>query len=84
MVDAADYTVWRDSLGSTTNLAADGDQNGTVDAGDYGVWKMHFGQSIPGSGAGTSANTAVPEPVTLLILLTGILTMCCRRRPKVS
>ena len=32
-VDAADYTVWRDTLGSTTDLRADGNGNGSIDAG---------------------------------------------------
>jgi hypothetical protein len=84
VVDAADYTVWRGSLGSTANLAADGNQNGMVDSGDYDVWKMHFGQTASGSGAGASSNTAVPEPATLWLLLTGILTMCSLRRAMVS
>jgi hypothetical protein len=75
VVDAADYTVLRDTLGSTTNLAADGNGNGVIDAGDYAVWKTNFGQT-----AGSGAGAAVPEPATLWLLLTGILTMCCRRR----
>ena len=44
-VDAADYSVWRDSVGQTgTNLAADGDGNEVVDDEDYTVWKSNFGQ----------------------------------------
>ncbi|MCA9189241.1 MAG: hypothetical protein KDA99_26630, partial [Planctomycetales bacterium] len=39
MVDAADYTVWKDNFGSTTSLDADGNGDGTVDAADYTVWK---------------------------------------------
>ena len=81
VVDAADYTVWRDTLDSTTDLAADGNGNGTVDYGDYEVWKSNFGNQL-GSGAGASAG--VPEPSTLLMLLVGMMTLCCRRRPKVS
>ena len=38
-VDAADYPVWRNPLGSTTDLAADGNENGIVDEADYEVWK---------------------------------------------
>ncbi len=43
VVDAADYTVWRDALGSTMNLAADGDHNGVVDADDHVVWAVNLG-----------------------------------------
>ena len=39
IVDAADYTVWRDSIGSTTNIAADGNGNGVIDNGDFDVWR---------------------------------------------
>jgi hypothetical protein len=77
IVDAADYTIWRDTLGQTgIALAADGNGNGMIDAGDYDVWKSNFGNH---SGAGASANAGVPEPATLVLLLAGILTMCsCR------
>jgi hypothetical protein len=81
IVDAADYTVWRDTLGSTANLAADGNQNGSIDSGDYDVWKANYGNN---SGSGASANATVPEPATRRLLLAGILAMCCRLRPKVS
>jgi hypothetical protein len=43
-VDAADYTVWRNTLGSTSALAADGDGSGTVDEADYALWKTNFGK----------------------------------------
>jgi hypothetical protein len=44
-VDAVDYTVWRNSRGSTTDLAADGDQNGVVDEADYRLWKENRGET---------------------------------------
>ena len=51
-VDAADYSVWRDSLGTTGDfLAADGNGNGAIDAGDYDVWNSTFGHHVD-SGAG--------------------------------
>jgi len=41
-VNAADYTVWRDQLGTEgTNLVADGNRNGTIDQGDYDVWRTN-------------------------------------------
>ena len=48
-VDIADYTVWRDRLGSTTDLVADGDGNGIVDVNDYQIWRDHYGSSANGT-----------------------------------
>jgi PEP-CTERM motif-containing protein len=45
-VDTADYTVWRDTLGSDTFLAADGNDNGTIDAGDFTKWQTDLGAHI--------------------------------------
>jgi hypothetical protein len=60
-VDAADYVVWRKTLGQFVQpfSGADGDGNGTVDDPDYSVWKTHFGIGQPPGGAAA----AVPEPV---------------------
>lgn len=43
--DIADYTVWRDHLGTTSvrGNGADADGSGYVDTGDYLVWKGQFG-----------------------------------------
>ena len=71
LVDAADYTLWLSSFGSTTSLAADGNANGIVDAADYSVWRDHFGNHIP-PGAGTGALAAVPEPSTAWLLSVGV------------
>jgi len=45
IVDAADYTVWRNNLGMTPATFADGDGsgNGVVDGADYTIWKQNFG-----------------------------------------
>ena len=68
-VDAADYVVWRKSVGQTgAGLAADGNLNNQIDAGDYEVWRSHFGQSA-GSGSGARANAAVPESATSMLLM---------------
>ncbi len=63
IVDAADYTVWRNGLGSLY----------TTD--DYAVWKSHFGESA-GSGAAaivSDRTAAVPEPGSLPILLIAVI-----------
>jgi dockerin type I repeat protein len=71
VVNIADYTVWRDSLGQTgTGLAADGNRNGIVDDADFAIWETHFGQ--PGaSGARPFGENSVPEPATELLLILG-------------
>jgi hypothetical protein len=88
LVDAADYTVWRDTLGSEDNLRADGNGNLMIDSGDYDVWLASFGTSYA-SGAGSAnlapgespgANYAVPEPATWILLLVGCTAICRRRR----
>ena len=42
-VDAADFTVFRDTLGSTTDLRADADVNGVIGLEDYQLWRNYFG-----------------------------------------
>lgn len=64
-VDAADYTIWRDTLGTTTDLRANGDDSGAsnnlVDEADYDVWKQHFG-NVGGAGASGIRALPIPEP----------------------
>jgi predicted outer membrane repeat protein len=60
-VDAADYTVWRNAFGSTTELFSDGDRNDVVDAQDYIYWKSRYGQTEEeGSAASASVGNAPP------------------------
>jgi hypothetical protein len=48
LFDAGSYTVWRDTLGSTTDLRANWDNTGAsmgvIDQADYDYWKLHFGE----------------------------------------
>jgi hypothetical protein len=78
VVDAADYVLWRATLGqSGAALAADGNNNGMIDTGDYDVWKSNFGNH---SGSAAGANAAVPEPATLVLLTFAAAGWCFRRR----
>jgi len=68
-VDAADYVVWRQTLGSTTDFRANGDNNGAsedlIDQADYTAWRAAFGQ---GSGGGLSYH--VGDTVRLRMIYT--------------
>jgi hypothetical protein len=68
IVDAADYVVWRSTLGSTTDLRANGDNTGAsagvIDQADYSVWRSNFGNTASGSGSGAVAAVEI-APSTL-------------------
>lgn len=73
-VDAADYVLWRDTLGQTVapGTGADGNADGTINAGDYNYWKARFGNPAPGAGSGAGLATAVPEPATTALAILGV------------
>ncbi len=79
VVDAADYTLWRNHLDQSVTLPND-TTPGTVTAADYDVWKSHFGQSV-GAGGGAAAVASVPEPATvsLVVLAAAVLAMGSRK-----
>ncbi|MCA9239058.1 MAG: hypothetical protein KDA37_02610 [Planctomycetales bacterium] len=65
-VDAADYTIWRDTLGSTTDLRADVDESGEVDLSDYEEWERNYGVNVFN---GVVASTQAPEPSAATLIL---------------
>jgi hypothetical protein len=94
VTDAADYVVWRNTVGQTGpngnpptsfgNMRANGafsvGYTQTIDSADYDFWKSKFGTAAtPGSGSGLG-NTGVPEPSTAVLTLIGLIAMVCRRR----
>jgi hypothetical protein len=74
VVDAADYNIWRDTLGSTTDLRANGDNSGAsagkIDQADYDLWKTNFGMHA-GNGTGEGVASMVAEPSTAALLVIG-------------
>jgi hypothetical protein len=61
IVDAADYVIWRKTLGMVVApfSGADGDGDGTVEQDDLAVWKAHFGETVPvvSGGGGVDGET---------------------------
>jgi hypothetical protein len=71
IVNNADYVMWRNSIGQTgSTLVADGDGNWKIDNDDFNTWRAHYGQSVAASAAAMDAAAGVPEPASLVLLLT--------------
>jgi hypothetical protein len=80
VVDAADYTLWRDYLGQTFALQnRDTTNSGVINQQDYTFWKSRFG-AISGAGAGLTDGSAVPEPSCLLLGVVSLLTFVVLRK----
>jgi hypothetical protein len=80
IVDAADYTVWRDHLGTSFDLNFNGDETGAsagvVDQADFDLWKAHFGEALGSGSAARSPNSAaLPEPPSVLLTTIGLATL---------
>jgi hypothetical protein len=75
VIDAADYTVWRNAYpgGPLIN-----DDDGMADIGDYNYWKSHFGETS-GSGSALSEAT-VPEPTSLALCMLAVTAIIRIRR----
>jgi beta-glucanase (GH16 family) len=66
LVDAADYTLWRNNVGRTgTRLSADGNGDQVVDHLDYTIWAATYGQVT----TATSSGAGVPEPQSVAMTI---------------
>ena len=78
-VDGLDLLIWQrghGAVGGASVTDGDADGDGDVDYDDYLFWESNYGSVL-----GVAAATQVPEPCTLLPLMTGILaTLISRNR----
>jgi hypothetical protein len=74
-VDAADYVVWRNGLGTTHTQA------------DYNLWRANFGRAV-GSGAALSTggqqSVPTPEPTTAWMCLMALVVVLGRAPLRVA
>jgi hypothetical protein len=84
IVDAADYTVWRDNEGQFMSLVNETATLGVVDAADYDEWKGNFGAVGIGAGGGSLNAIAVPEPgvLGLCLVAIGVVSSATRRNTR--
>ncbi len=70
VVDAADYTLWRDNFGlDSWVLNGHGSGATSVVQADYQLWVDHFGEIV----GNDSQAKHVPEPISLFLALWGLL-----------
>jgi hypothetical protein len=72
-VDAADYVMWRKTLGSSGFfLPADGHPDNEINSLDFDVWRAHFGETAGGSAGAAPLHTSlVPEGRSVMLLTIG-------------
>ena len=75
-VNAADYNVWRDKLGSNILLPNEDPSTtpGIVTEEDYLFWKSRFGGT-----SGSESSITMPEPATALLVLLAAVGALPRR-----
>jgi len=82
ILDAADYTVWRDALTAGATFLPNDPTPGSVDESDFLYWRAHFGELLgSGSGAGSAA---IPEPSTAALLFIAITSLGCLAQRRVQ
>jgi T5SS/PEP-CTERM-associated repeat protein len=81
VVDAADYVVWRDNIGTSNPLPND-PTGGTIGGDQYGIWLENFGRTrADGSGASAGLpGSVVPEPAAGIVVSGGVLLSLSKLR----
>jgi hypothetical protein len=65
LVNAADYTVWRDNVGNAAGSLPNDPDGGTIGPAQYATWVANYGR------ANSESSTAIPEPSGAVLLMVG-------------
>jgi hypothetical protein len=80
IVDAADYTVWRDKLGQPAGALPNDADGGVIDFDQYNTWRTNYGSGAVLSPVG-AVTTPEPSSVTLsAVVLLASFTRRAKRR----
>ncbi|WP_425397683.1 hypothetical protein [Aeoliella sp.] len=77
VVSLADYTFWRNNLGSETGLA-DGNGDNLASTDDYNIWNSNLGLVL--SNAEPFVAAAIPEPTSVALCVLSMLGILVARR----
>lgn len=78
VVDAADYTLWRDNLDAPPGTLPNDADGGPIGLPQYNTWKTNFGLV---AGGGALSSIAIPEPAALSLALELGFIFYRRRQP---
>ncbi|MCO6045614.1 hypothetical protein NG895_17085 [Aeoliella sp. ICT_H6.2] len=65
VINAADYTVWRNNLGAPDGTLPNDINGGIIGVAQYNTWRANFGKTASTASA-AAGDAAVPEPTGLL------------------
>lgn len=83
VADAADFTVWRDTVGADEGALPNDVDGGVIGSAQYDTWVANYGGTAPDPFAPEgSAAVGVPEPSALLITLFGVGLVGRNRRQR--
>lgn len=82
VVNAADYTVWRDNLGAREGTLPNDVDGGDITSQQYLTWRSNFGATALEDGAGSFAGH-IPEPTAVSLVGLAISLSLVGRRYRV-
>lgn len=75
VVNAADYTAWRDNVNAPAGTLPNDPVGGVIGQGQYSAWVANFGATLP------TASITIPEPAAGLLVAGLLIGLGLRDRP---